>query len=46
MVVVGIPVSNIALTYPTAEYPRVTLNLHISGDVMVTCLELLTGSID
>jgi hypothetical protein len=29
MVVVGIPVNSIALKHPTAECPRVGLNLHI-----------------
>jgi len=35
MVVVGIPANNVALKHPTPEYPRVALNLHISGDVLV-----------
>jgi len=36
MVVVGIPADSIATKHPTPEYPRVALNLHISGDVLVT----------
>jgi outer membrane biosynthesis protein TonB len=36
MVVVGIPADNVALRHPTPEYPRIALNLHISGDVVVT----------
>jgi Gram-negative bacterial TonB protein C-terminal len=36
MVVVGIPPNGVALRHPTPEYPRVALNLHISGDVLVT----------
>jgi TonB family protein len=36
MVVVGISADNIALKHPTPEYPRVALNLHISGNVRVT----------
>ena len=36
MVVVGIPANNVTLRHPTPEYPRVALNLHISGDVVVT----------
>jgi outer membrane biosynthesis protein TonB len=36
MVVVGIPANDIALKYPTPEYPRTALNLHISADVRVT----------
>jgi len=36
MVVVGIPANNVALRHPTPEYPRNALNLHISGDVVVT----------
>ena len=36
LVVVGIPAKNIALQCPIPEYPRVALNLHISGDVLVT----------
>jgi TonB family protein len=35
MVVVGIPANAVTLRHPTPEYPRVALNLHISGDVMV-----------
>jgi outer membrane biosynthesis protein TonB len=35
LVVVGIPETNVALKYPTPEYPRVALNYHISGDVLV-----------
>ena len=36
MVVVGIPADSVALKHPTPEYPRIALNLHISGDVVVT----------
>jgi outer membrane biosynthesis protein TonB len=36
LVVVGIPADSIATKHPTPEYPRVALNLHISGDVLVT----------
>jgi hypothetical protein len=36
MVVVGIPENSVALKYPTPEYPRVALTLHIGGDVLVT----------
>jgi hypothetical protein len=36
MVVVGIPADSVALRHPTPEYPRNALNLHISGDVVVT----------
>ena len=36
MVVVGIPADSVALRHPTPEYPRIALNLHISGDVVVT----------
>jgi outer membrane biosynthesis protein TonB len=36
MVVVGIPANDVALKHPTPEYPRVALNLHIGGDVLVT----------
>jgi outer membrane biosynthesis protein TonB len=36
MVVVGIPANDVTLRHPTPEYPRVALNLHISGDVVVT----------
>ena len=36
MVVVGIPADRLALRHPTPEYPRNALNLHISGDVVVT----------
>ncbi len=36
MVVVGIPENSVALRHPTPEYPRNALNLHISGDVVVT----------
>jgi outer membrane biosynthesis protein TonB len=36
MVVVGISGNDVALKHPTPEYPRVALNLHISGDVLVT----------
>jgi hypothetical protein len=35
MVVVGIPANSVALRHPTPEYPRVALNLHISGDVLL-----------
>jgi hypothetical protein len=36
MVVVGIPADSVALRHPTPEYPRNALNLHISGDVVLT----------
>jgi outer membrane biosynthesis protein TonB len=36
LVVVGIPENDVALAYPVPEYPRTALNLHISGDVLVT----------
>ena len=36
MVVVGIPADSVALKHPTPGYPRIALNLHISGDVVVT----------
>ncbi len=36
IVVVGIPENSVALRHPTPEYPRNALNLHISGDVVVT----------
>lgn len=36
LVVVGIPADSVATKHPTPEYPRVALNLHISGDVLVT----------
>jgi outer membrane biosynthesis protein TonB len=36
MVVIGIPANDVTLRHPTPEYPRVALNLHISGDVLVT----------
>jgi hypothetical protein len=36
MVVVGIPADSVALRHPTLEYPRNGLNLHISGDVVLT----------
>ena len=36
MVVIGIPANNVALRHPTPEYPRNALNLHISGNVVVT----------
>jgi outer membrane biosynthesis protein TonB len=36
MVVVGIPADSVALKHPTPEYPRVALNLHIGGNVLVT----------
>jgi TonB family protein len=36
LVVVGIPEKDITLVCPVPEYPRVALNLHISGDVLVT----------
>ena len=36
MVVVGIPADNVTTRHPTPEYPRTALNLHISGDVLVT----------
>ena len=36
MVVVGLPADSVALRHPTPEYPRIALNLHISGDVVVT----------
>jgi outer membrane biosynthesis protein TonB len=35
MVVIGIPANSVALKCPTPEYPRVALNFHISGDVLV-----------
>ena len=36
IVVVGIPAETIASEHPTPEYPQTALNLHISGDVVVT----------
>jgi hypothetical protein len=36
MVVVGIPADSIATEYPTPKYPRLALDLHISGEVLVT----------
>ena len=36
MVVIGIPADSVVLRHPTPEYPRNALNLHISGDVVVT----------
>jgi TonB family protein len=36
MVAVGIPENSVALRHPTPEYPRNALNLHISGNVVVT----------
>jgi len=35
MVVVGIPVSSVALRHPTPEYPRNALKFDISGDVLL-----------
>jgi TonB family protein len=35
MVVVGILANNVALRHPNPEYPRIALNLHISGDVLL-----------
>jgi len=36
LVVVGIPEKDVVLKCPIPEYPRAALNLHISGDVLVT----------
>ena len=36
MVVVGITADSVARKHPTPEYPRAALNLHISGNVLVT----------
>jgi outer membrane biosynthesis protein TonB len=35
LVVVGFPAKNVAMKYPTPEYPRNALNLHISGNVLL-----------
>jgi outer membrane biosynthesis protein TonB len=35
IVVVGIPADSVALKHPTPEYPRVALQMHISGDVLL-----------
>jgi outer membrane biosynthesis protein TonB len=36
IVVVGTPAESVATRHPTPEYPRDALNLHISGNVLVT----------